>query len=140
MEKIVPPKSKVVVKRTRTPKKKESDLSGGMKSGSTRVRLFKALVKVTYPDGLSVAELRVKCGLPPSSGHVLSLMVEEVAKGRFLKFTQARGASGVETNVYCLTPLGLKDYRDKTIDYTNYAGKRIGTPWTKARKRAEASA
>lgn len=137
MPKKSPP---VTVKRTRTPKKKKSDLSGGMKSGSTRVRLFKALSKVTYPDGLSVAELRTKCDIPKSSGHVLSLMVEEVAKGRFLKFTQARGEGAVETNVYCLTPLGLKDFQNKTIDYTNYAGKRIGTPWSRARKRAEASA
>jgi len=111
-----------------------------MKSGSTRVRLFKALSRVTYPDGLSVTELREKCGLAPKSGHVLSLVVEEVEKGRFLKFTQARGPNAVEINVYCLTPLGLKDFRDKTIDFTNYAGKRIGTKWTRARKRAEATA
>lgn len=111
---------------TRTARKVKTDTSGGMKVGSTRVRVFKALAKVSYPEGLSVEEVRAKCDLPPKSGHVLSIVVEEVARGRFLKWAEGRGPNAVMTNVYCLTALGLSDLKAGKVDFTRYAGKRIG--------------
>lgn len=120
------PKSTATKKKPRAVKKIVSDLSGGVRTGSTRVRLFKALAKCTYPDGLSVVQLRAKCGLPPKSNHVLTIVVEEVERGRFLKWTDNRGAGAVPVNVYCLTPLGLRDYKEKRVDFTKYAGRRIG--------------
>lgn len=120
------PKTKRRTGYTRTARKVKTDTSGGVRSGSTRVRVFKALSRVSYPEGLSVQEVRAKCDLPPKSGHVLSIVVEEVARGRFAKWAEGRGEGNVMTNVYCLTPLGLADLRAGKVDFTRYAGRRIG--------------
>lgn len=117
---------KSVPKPPRAAKVKPSNMRGGTKTGSARVRMFKVLSQVTYPTGMSVGDLRTKCGFVANSGHILTLVVDEVKRGRFLKWSEPRGPNGVATNVYCLTPAGLRDYVAKTIDFTTYAGRRIG--------------
>lgn len=105
-------------------------------TGSTRMRLFKALKK--FPDGLTPNKIKEKTGMLPNSGHLSVLLIEELAKKRIRKEKHTYGEREEKSiTVYTLTKKGIKDLADGKIDGNSHAGNRIGQLWTKPRKKAE---
>jgi hypothetical protein len=119
------PKSNVK-KETATRQLIESDVRGGPKKGSTRVRLFKALENAGPTAGLSAAEIKKVTGMAENSGHLSMVLVEEVERGRLKVWTDHRGANAQEVKVYCLSALGKRDLAAGKVDRSSYAGRRIG--------------
>lgn len=104
------------------------------KTGSTRLRLFRALGKY---KSLSAKEIKEKTGMLPNSGHLAVLLGEEVEKGRITY--EQHDIEGRDTFVYSLTSAGKKALADRTVDGRK-AGTRIGSKWSKARLNFEKSA
>lgn len=130
--------AKKVAKVAKPAAEKELHLDEGAmtdcKTGSTRLRLFRALGKY---KSLSAKEIKEKTGMLPNSGHLAVLLGEEIEKGRITY--EQHDIDGRDTFVYKLTPAGAKDLANRTVDRRK-AGVRIGQKWTKARSNFEKSA
>lgn len=121
-------------------RKIESDTSGGLKTGSTRMRMFKALSRAEYPhSGMAVKDIKKATGMAERSGHLTDLLAQELLRGRVRRWTGYQGKNEVEVYVYCLTALGRRDFDAGKVDGSRLAGNRIGTKWPRKRKLAEAS-
>lgn len=120
-------------------RKVPSDTHGGVRTGSTRVRVFKALSRLEGSEGLSHKEIVKTCGLLERSGHLGCLLIEEVNRGRIRKLIGYRGPNETETYVYVLSTLGRRDLDAGLIDGNCHGGNRIHVPWTTPRKKAESA-
>ncbi len=120
-------------------KKDKSKVIAGLDTGSTRMRLFKALKR--YPAGLTPNQIKDKTGMLPKSGHLSVLLVEELESKRIRReehmVATGRGNDEKKIIVYVLTAKGKKDLEAGKIDGNTWAGNRIGQLWTKPRKKAE---
>ncbi len=127
----VPPKS--------TPSVKVSPKD--LLEGSTRMRLFRALWKhggSKAGEGLAVREIQEMCGIDTDSGHLSSVIPQELTIGRILVSTSER-EHGKIVKVYRLSAQGRKAFESGAIDRNSYAGRRIGMRWSKARRNAASS-
>ena len=124
--------------KKKSPRKIVSDLGRGFKTGSTRARLFKVLAAVTDESECpTVKEIQEKAGLAMNSGHLGTLVLEEIARGRIKVRVGYRGPQEKRYKTFCLSALGKKDFEAGLIDGNAHAGHRIGKLWTKARIKAE---
>jgi hypothetical protein len=97
------------------------------------MRMFKALSRCVYPDGLCAKDIKKKCGMKEKSGHLSLVIAEELSRGRIRKWVDHVGAEANPLILYCLTALGQRDFAARKVDTNQYAGRRIGVEWTKAR-------
>lgn len=112
-------------------------VNGDLKSGSTRLRLFKALGK--FASGLSATAIKEKTGMLPGSGHLAVLLGEEQEAGRIKgKVEEPQEGEGRAVTVYSLTAQGKKDLAKGEIDRRGNGEGRCGVSWTKARRKASA--
>lgn len=123
-------KKKPGTTQTTNDKPKLSDL----KSGSTRMRMFKALNR-HKKTGLTAKQIKEKTGMKPNSGHLAVLLNEETEKGRVKKGVM--DLNGKDICVYTLSKQGVDDLKKGNIDRNKYAGKRIGQEWSDNRWEGE---
>lgn len=122
------------------PKKQIIPPVAGLDTGSTRLRVFKALKR--YHNGLTVLQIKGKCALLPKSGHLSLILPEEIERKRIRREEHmVANAKGVERKitVYVLTAKGKKDLEAGQVDGNGYAGQRIGRSWTETQAEAHKS-
>lgn len=102
--------------------------------GSTRMRLFRALRK--YLSGLSAKQIKEKTGMLPNSGHLATVLDEEVQSKR-LKAEKRSDLGDREIIVYFLTAAGSKALKEGTVDGRKHSPERFGRAWTPKRIKAE---
>ena len=97
---------------------RESGGSSNLRSGSTRMRLFKVLSR--SHDPMTPKGIMKRTGMLMRSGHLYDVLREEIKKGR-IRLVENEGNWGYE-----LTRAGRKAYLGGEIKEGRNAGKRIG--------------
>jgi hypothetical protein len=115
--------------------KKGKKISRSLRSGSTRMRLFKALK--AFPTGLSRESIKEVTGISRDSGHLTKILKRELEAGRIR--SEETGLEGRRNRIlYFLTSKGAQDLKAGDVDINKTrAGREIGKPWGEARRAAQ---
>lgn len=105
-----------------------------LQTGSSRMRLFRALRR--FSDGLTIAQIKDKCGMVGATGYLFDILRQEQERKRIKKTTAYIGEKEQKVSVYVLTAKGDKALDDGTVDTNAYAGRRVGVKWNEKRKAA----
>lgn len=109
--------------------------NANLKEGSTRMRVFKALYYKDNGDGLSSAQIREMCGLSLNSGHVFSILVQEMDDDhKRIYESSIEDENEISTTTFKLNAKGRKDFERNKIDSRKGGGKRVGRHWDRERR------
>ena len=99
-------------------------------TGSTRVRLFKALNR--FPRGLSAKQIKEKTGMAQNSGHLAVIIGRE--KNRKALKVEQHDINGRDILLYLISEKGRNLLKTGNLDFNKASGSRIGHSWTKGKR------